>query len=59
MSKLYFVSYTDIDDSGEGYLVMQVSRDTGRAVSFIDLCQQVSESNCDVSLFNHNRPIDM
>lgn len=37
-SNLHFVSYTDMDDSGESYLVMQASRDTGIVVSFIDLC---------------------
>jgi len=38
MSKLHFVSYTDMDDSGESYLVMQASRETGIVLSFIDLC---------------------
>jgi len=32
------VRYTNMDDSGESYLVMQPSRNIGTVVSFIDLC---------------------
>ena len=51
-SKLHVVSFTNMDDSGESYLVMQASQDTDMVVNLCHTNQHVH--SWDFRLFHHN-----